>query len=169
MNLFKDNDNYITPIVVLLLIWFLVRSVFWFFDKNPLSDNIDIKNSTTEITFSVSESYEVKVDENRTHWETDTVTLKADLAEKSVQDIIKVMDEISSRSRKAGIGSVTIHSPSINTVVGISYMVDDKYIDLVMTNEQNIMYNMADSSCYTLNKGDLDKIAAAIKQYATNK
>ena len=57
MNLFKDNDNYITPIVVLLLIWFLVRSVFWFFDKNPLSDNIYIRNATSEITFSVSESY----------------------------------------------------------------------------------------------------------------
>ena len=169
MNLFKNSDNYITPIIILLLIGVLVKNTFWLFDKNPLSDDIGIRNATTEITFSVSESYEVKVDENRTHWETDTVTLKADLAEKSVQDIIKVMDEISSRSRKAGIGSVTIHGPSITTVVGISYMVDDKYIDLVMTNEQNIMYNMADSSCYTLNKGDLDKIAAAIKQYATNK
>ncbi len=169
MKFFKNFDNYFTPLLIIALVLMLGSNIFWLFNKQPLTDNLQIRETTSEIIFSVSESYDVQVDENRTHWVTDTYSFESDLNDSRTQAVISVIDEIQSRKRKAPTtGGVGVHGPQINLLVSIDYRVGDQFFNLVMTNERNVMFDLGSNpTSYTLQKGDLEKIAAVIKQHGT--
>ena len=156
-----------TPFVLLLLIALLGSGVFWFFNKQPLSENMQIRQATGEIMLSVTETFEVHPDENRTHWENETYTLSRTVGTTEMQSVISVLDEIQSRKQRThNIGGVTVHGPSVYLLVSMEYRIDDRICHVVMTNERNIMTDLgSEPTVYTLQKGDIEKMASIIKQY----
>ena len=156
--------NKKTTLLIIVVITLLAGNLFWFFNKQPLSDNTDIRKATSEISIDATE----KISDNgmarlETYW------IKGDLNNPDVQAVIKVMDEIQSRKRNSGnIGGITLAGPAIDIDVSFGYLIDNRYVYLIMTNERNVMFDMGTKSiAYTLQDGELEKLFQTIKQYGT--
>ena len=163
------RDFSISNILAYGLVLILIANIFWLFNKNPLSDNTEIRNTTTPIHVSCSETKRSGPDGMGIDLYY-TYSFKGDITDDSVQALIKTMDEISSRKRKLdSVGGVAIYGGADNSDISISYMIDDRYIDLVMTNEKDVMFDMGtEGAAYTLNEGDFEKLVEIIKQYNEN-
>lgn len=163
------GDFSISNILAYGLVLVLIANIFWLFNKSPLSENTEIRKATTEISVSCSETKRSGPDGTGSALYY-TYSFKGDITDDSVQALIKTMDEISSRKRKLeSVGGVTIYGGADNSDISISYMIDDCYIDLVMTNEKDVMFDMGtEGAAYTLNEGDFEKLIEIIKLYDEN-
>ena len=159
-----------TPFVLLLLIALLGSGVFWFFNKKPLTKNLNLEDSTGNIRFAFSESVKEDRGDEGTYYNYITYYIDADFNDEKIKPILDVLDGIQSRKRLSGRGSILVHTAGMSDL-SVTFMVDNHYYDYILTDRDNIMRCLSPNSneiiSITLNDGDFEKIASAIKQHGT--
>lgn len=159
-----------TDIFAAGLVLIMVINIFWFFNKKPLTKNLNLEASTGNIRFAFSESVKEDRGDKGTYYNYITYYIDAGFNDEKIKPILDVLDGIQSRKRLSGRGSILVHTTGMSDL-SVTFMVGNHYYDYILTDRDNIMRchspNSSDIISITLNDGDFEKIASAIKQYGT--
>ena len=159
-----------TDILVAGLVLVMVINIFWFFNKKPLTKNLNLEDSTGNIRFAFSESVKEDRGDEGTYYNYITYYIDEDFNDEKIKPILDVLDGIQSRKRLSGRGSILVHTAGMSDL-SVTFMVDNHYYDYILTDRDNIMRCLSPNSneiiSITLNDGDFEKIASAIKQHGT--
>lgn len=154
-----------TDILAAGLVLVMVINIFWFLNKKPLSENLDIENFQGNVSISLLQS--VGVESGDGIYVKDVVTtISGDVNDDNVQKIIEVMKSIQSRKRFSGKGNILTYTTGINTIE-IEYRTKDYYQSFILTDRDNIMRSMGEKgiTSYTLNDDAFEKLSKVILEY----
>lgn len=154
-----------TDILAAGLVLVMLINIFWFLNKKPLSENLDIENFQGNVTISLLQS--VGVESGDGIYVKDVVTtISSDVNDDDVQKVIEVMKSIQSRKRFSGKGSILIYTTGISTIE-IEYRTKDYYQSFILTDRDNIMRSMGEKgiTSYTLSDDAFEKLSKVILEY----
>ena len=154
-----------TDILAAGLVLVMLINIFWFLNKKPLSENLDIENFQGNVSISLLQS--VGVESGDGIYVKDVVTtISGDVNDDNVQKVIEVMKSIQSRKRFSGKGNILIYTTGINTIE-IEYRTKDYYQSFILTDRDNIMRSMGEKgiTSYTLSDDAFEKLSKVILEY----
>ena len=147
------------------LVLVMVINIFWFLNKKPLSENLDIENFQGNVSISLLQS--VGVESGDGIYVKDVVTtISGDVNDDDVQKVIEVLKSIQSRKRFSGKGSILTYVTGISTIE-IEYRRKDYYQSFILTDRDNIRRSMDEKgiTSYTLNDDAFEKLSKVILEY----
>ena len=154
-----------TDILAAGLVLVMLINIFWFLNKKPLSENLDIENFQGNVSISLLQSVGVESGDG-IYIKNVVTTISGDVNGDDVQKVIEVMKSIQSRKRFSGNGSILIYTTGINTIE-IEYRTKDYYQSFILTDRDNIMRSMGERgiTSYTLSDDAFEKLSKVILEY----
>ena len=154
-----------TDILAAGLVLVMLINIFWFLNKKPLSENLDIENFQGNVSISLLQSVGVESGDG-IYIKNVVTTISGDVNGDDVQKVIEVMKSIQSRKRFSGKGSIPTYTTGISTIE-IEYITKDYYQSFILTDRDNIMRSMGEKgiTSYTLSDDAFEKLSKVILEY----
>ena len=154
-----------TDILAAGLVLVMLINIFWFLNKKPLSENLDIENFQGNVSISLLQSVGVESGDG-IYIKNVVTTISGDVNGDDVQKVIEVMKSIQSRKRFSGKGGILTYTPGISTIE-IEYRTKDYYQSFILTDRDNIMRSMGEKgiTSYTLSDDAFEKLSKVILEY----